>query len=98
MQNEILGRVVFASQYALETSNGRETWIDAINRVEAMHQRKFKEFDISDEITKAFDLVRDQRCVPSQRSVQFGGVAIEKNNMRIYNCTYSPCDRPRFFF
>ena len=97
MQNEILGRVVFASQYALETSAGRETWADAINRVEAMHQRRFKGFDISDKITRAFDLVRDQRCVPSQRSVQFGGVAIEKNNMRIYNCTYSPCDRPRFF-
>ena len=62
-----------------------------------MHQRRFKEFKISGEITKAFDLVRDQRCVPSQRSVQFGGPAIEKNNMRIYNCTYSPCDRPRFF-
>ena len=56
MQNEILGRVVFASQYALETSKGRETWIDAINRVEAMHQRKFADLEISDEITNAFDL------------------------------------------
>jgi ribonucleoside-diphosphate reductase alpha chain len=34
---------------------------------------------------------------PSQRSTQFAGVAIERNNMRMYNCTASYIDRVRFF-
>jgi ribonucleoside-diphosphate reductase alpha chain len=98
MQNEILGRVAFAAQYAKETPTGRETWADAVDRVKAMHLRKFKnDDDAKDAIEWAFNLVYDKRVFPSQRSMQFGGRAIERNNMRIYNCTYSACNRVRFF-
>lgn len=95
MQNKIMGDVVFASQYAKETPTGRESWEDAVSRVVEMHTRKYPH--LKDEIEDAFTLVKDKRVVPSQRSIQFGGRAIERNNMRIYNCTYSPVDRPRFF-
>lgn len=95
MQNKIMGDVVFASQYAKETPTGRESWTDAVNRVIDMHVKKYPH--LKDEIEDAFTLVKDKRVVPSQRSIQFGGRAIERNNMRIYNCTYSPVDRPRFF-
>ena len=95
MQNKIMGDVVFASQYAKETEEGRESWDDAVDRVIAMHSKKYP--DLQDEIEQAFDLVKQKRVVPSQRSIQFGGSAIERRNMRIYNCTYSPADRTRFF-
>lgn len=97
MQNHILGEVAFSAQYARPLANGegRETWIDAVERVEAMHLKRYPH--ISGEISEAFEMVRDKRVFPSQRSTQFGGKAIERNNMRIYNCTYSPCDRARFF-
>ena len=95
MQNQILGEVAFASQYAHPTLTGRESWEDALDRVADMHTRKYP--DQKDKIEWAFNLAKQKRIVPSQRSTQFGGAAIEQRNMRIYNCTYSPADRPRFF-
>lgn len=97
MQNDLLGAVAFAAQYArpLVGGGGRETWYQAACRVEAMHLKRYPQ--VVGETMSAFNLVRDQRVFPSQRSTQFGGRPIERNNMRIYNCTYSPCDRPRFF-
>ena len=95
MQNKIMGEVVFASQYAKETDEGRESWDDAVDRVIEMHVDKYPHLE--EEIIDAFKLVKQKRVVPSQRSIQFGGDAIKRRNMRIYNCTYSPVDRPRFF-
>lgn len=95
MQNELMGEVVFASQYAKQTESGRESWHDAVDRVVEMHVKKYPQLE--GEIKDAFQLVKDKRVVPSQRSMQFGGKAIQQRNMRIYNCTYSPVDRPRFF-
>ena len=97
MQNKILGDVSFAAQYAKSTKEGRESWEDAVNRVEHMHLKKYNKYKIDDEIKWAFNLVKQKRVFPSQRSIQFGGRAIELNNMRMFNCTFSPCDRTRFF-
>ena len=95
MQNDIMGRVAFAAQYARPTPKGRESWEEAIDRVASMHKEKYPEE--ADHIDWAFALVKQKRVVPSQRSTQFGGEAIKRRNMRIYNCTFSPVDRPRFF-
>ena len=85
MQNELMGEVVFASQYAKQTESGRESWHDAVDRVVDMHVSKYPQLE--EEIKNAFQLVKDKRVVPSQRSMQFGGKAIQQRNMRIYNCT-----------
>ena len=97
MQNDLLGRVAFSAQYArpLVGGGGRELWHHAVNRVEAMHLKRYPQ--VAGETMRAFKLVNEMRVFPSQRSTQFGGRPIERNNMRIYNCTFSPCDRPRFF-
>ena len=97
MQNDLLGQVAFSAQYArpLVGGGGRELWDHAVSRVEAMHLKRYPQ--VVGETMNAFKLVRQMRVFPSQRSTQFGGRPIERNNMRIYNCTYSPCDRPRFF-
>jgi ribonucleoside-triphosphate reductase len=94
-QNEIMGRVAFAAQYARPTPKGRESWEEAIDRVASMHKKKYPNEE--EQIDWAFSLVKEKRVVPSQRSTQFGGDAILRRNMRIYNCTFSPADRPRFF-
>lgn len=96
MNNEALGLVAFASQYSHETSEGRETPIQAMQRVKEMHLEFFKE-GVHDLINEAFEDVFEGRVYPSQRSTQFGGKAILDRNWRIYNCTASYCDRPRFF-
>jgi ribonucleoside-triphosphate reductase (thioredoxin) len=98
MQNKILGRVSFAAQYAKETKGGRESWVQAVDRVKAMHMHKFKhDEEAMEAIEWAFNFVYEKKVFASQRSMQFGGRAIIRNNMRIYNCTYSACNRIRFF-
>ncbi len=87
----------FISRYArfIPELSRRETWDEAVNRVRDMHLRKYPQ--ISDKINWAFELMREKRVLGSQRALQFGGPPVEKKNARLYNCTVSFCDRPRFF-
>jgi len=96
MNAEALALVAFAAQYSHETESGRETPTQAMQRVKNMHLQFFKE-EVHNHINEAFEDVFAKRVYPSQRSTQFGGKAILDRNMRIYNCTASYCDRPRFF-
>jgi len=96
-QNKLLGQVAFATQYSKIKADGkRELYHDAMNRVKEMHIKKFPL--LKQRIEQVFnDFVLKMKVFPSQRSTQFGGIAIERNNMRLYNCTASYCDRVRFF-
>lgn len=96
-QNSLLGKVAFATQYAHIKADGtREIYIDAMTRVKNMHQKKFPYLaNRIEDVFKTF--VNHGLVFPSQRSTQFAGVAIERNNMRMYNCTASYVDRVRFF-
>jgi ribonucleoside-triphosphate reductase len=50
-----------------------------------------------EEIWQAFDAVQARKVLPSMRSLQFGGAAIEANEARIYNCSFSHANRVAFF-
>jgi hypothetical protein len=65
MQNELMGEVVFASQYARQTEGGRESWSDAVDRVVEMHVEKYPQLE--DEIKDAFNLVKERCFQPGQR-------------------------------
>jgi len=84
---------IHASKYAryLPVLERRELYEETITRVEQMHHAKFPY--LNTEIKEAFDLVRDKRLLPSMRSMQFGGAAIEANNNRIFNCSFTLIDR-----
>jgi ribonucleoside-diphosphate reductase alpha chain len=43
---------------------------------------------LSKDIIRAYKQVHDLKVMPSMRSLQFGGEAINKNNARIYNCAF----------
>lgn len=88
---------IHASKYARHRPEygRREVFVETVNRVEAMHSRRFPE--MSEEIRWAFDLVRDKKVLPSMRSMQFGGEAILVNHNRIYNCSFSLIDRLEVF-
>jgi len=73
----------------------RETYEEAVGRVRDMHVRRYPKAE--EDIRWAFDQVVGKRCLPSMRSMQFGGAAIEKNHARMYNCTFGICDRIDFF-
>lgn len=88
---------IHPSKYAryLPELKRRETYEETVARVEAMHLRRFPE--VESDIRWAFDMVREKRVLPSMRSMQFGGPAIEANMNRMFNCTFSFVDRPKVF-
>jgi ribonucleoside-diphosphate reductase alpha chain len=60
-----------------------------------MHLDKFPK--LSRDIIKAYKQVHDLKVMPSMRSLQFGGEAITKNNVRLFNCAFSHISYPRIF-
>lgn len=94
-----LSTFIFTSKYARynEKLKRRETWDEAVDRLQKMHVNRFRKIDPKDleQIEWAFSLLRDKRVVPSMRSLQFGGKAIEAKNARIYNCCVRHIDSPR---
>lgn len=77
------------SKYArhLPHESRREVFHETVIRVRDMHRRKFAHVPGMDEdICWAFDRVLEKRLLPSMRSMQFAGPAIEQINNRIYNC------------
>jgi intein/homing endonuclease len=77
----------------------RETWKEQVKRVTDMHKDIYG--DKLDGIQEDFDLavnaLNKKLVLGSQRALQFGGPAILSKHARLYNCTVSYCDRPRFF-
>lgn len=95
-----IANYIHASKYARYQPSllRREVYEETVARVEAMHQRRYGDVPgMREEIAWAFGLVRSKRVLPSMRSMQFGGEAIEVNNNRIYNCSFSLVDRIRVF-
>ena len=89
------------SKYARynKEENRRENWDEQIQRVSSMHRTKYADIidTIQDELIKAEYAMKKKIVLGSQRALQFGGRAILEKNGRLYNCTSSYCDRPRFF-
>lgn len=92
-----LQEYTYYSRYARynEKKHRRETWGEAVDRVMDMHLKKYPE--AAEEIEWVRPLVKERRLLGSQRALQFGGEPILKKHARLYNCTFSYCDRIRFF-
>lgn len=89
-----------SSKYAryLPEMQRREVFDETVARDELMHLKRFAHIPgFREKIVGAFDLVRAKKVLPSMRSMQFGGAAIEANELRGYNCSASLIDRPRVF-
>jgi ribonucleoside-triphosphate reductase len=95
--NRLLSEIVAYRTYAkyLAPLNRRETLTDTINRNMIMHLDKFPK--LSRDIIKAYKQVHDLKVMPSMRSLQFGGEAIMRNNVRLFNCAFSHISYPRVF-
>lgn len=101
MSMQALQDYVFTSKYSryVPEKLRRETYEEAVDRVIDMHKRHFdaKGIDVSDFIEEARQGMYQRLVLGSQRAMQFGGDPILRKNARMYNCTTSYCDRPRFF-
>ena len=89
----------FAASYAryLPQERRRETPYESFARVIDMHRTKYAGIDIEDELAFCQAAMNDNLILGSQRALQFGGKPILRQHARLYNCTTSYCDRPRFF-
>lgn len=96
-ENEILSDIIVWSKYAkyIDSKQRRETWVELVNRNRKMHIDKFPQFENT--ISAAYDYVYDKKVLPSMRSLQFGGKAIEVNPVRLFNCSYLPIDHYKAF-
>lgn len=96
-----MSKFIFTSKYAgyIEEKKTRETWSENIANIKKMHLDKY--FYLSDEDKKeidwAFQMVEDKYTVPSMRSMQFKGKAVEAHNARIFNCSVRHIDSLRSF-
>ena len=93
LDKQILSDITVYTKYAkyLPNKERRETWEELVTRNMEMHKAKFPQIKESiEQIYKNFVFTR--KVLPSMRSLQFGGKAIELNNARIYNCAFLPVD------
>lgn len=94
----ILSDITVHMKYAryLPELQRRETWDELVDRNAAMHIKKYPQ--LQNEITEVYEkFVRTKKVLPSMRSMQFGGKAIEVNPARIFNCSYLPIDHTDAF-
>jgi ribonucleoside-diphosphate reductase alpha chain len=98
LENKILSDIVVYSKYAryMPDFKRRETWEELCWRNADMHMRKYPE--LAKDIYKIYnEYVIPKKVLPSMRSLQFGGRAIERNPSRIYNCAYLPIEHTDAF-
>lgn len=95
--NRLLSEIVAYRTYAkyLTALNRRESLEETLNRNLTMYLEKYPK--LSRDIIKAFKQVHDFNVMPSMRSLQFGGEAIFKNNVRLFNCSFANITYPRIF-
>lgn len=93
----LISEYVFKAKYARYNAREqrRETWGEAVARYIEMHRRRYP--DEQAQLDELQDALERREILPSMRGLQFGGAAVEEKHMRLYNCTTSHADRPRFF-
>lgn len=92
-ENEILSDIVTHMKYAkyIPEKSRRETWEELVQRNIDMHVKKYPHLE--GDINKVYkEFVLTKRVLPSMRSLQFAGKAVEVNNARIFNCAFLPVD------
>ena len=92
--------LVQISKYARfdESKKRREIWEESVlERMGPMLLRRYQGLGIDDELTAAIAAVARKEVLPSMRAMQFGGKAIEVNHARMFNCSFTLCDRPAVF-
>ena len=91
------------SRYArwIPEDNRRETWSETVDRYFSFmldHLFEKHAYEPSSKlIAELKQVVLDRNVMPSMRSVMTAGVALERDNVAGYNCSFVPVDSPRSF-
>ena len=97
LNQHILSDLIIYMKYAryLPMLQRRELWPEICERYAVMLADRYP--TLADDIRTQLHFVLSKKVLPSMRAMQFAGVAIERNNSRIYNCAYMPVDDIRAF-
>lgn len=87
--------VHYRTYAATKTGGTKENKEEMFSRVEAMHLKKYPMLE--KEVIEAFEAVKEGLALPSMRSCQFAGNAIEREATRIFNCSFLAIDSFRSF-
>lgn len=96
--NKILADVIHHMKYAkyIKEMQRRESFDETCLRNMDMHIEKYP--FLGEQIEKVYNRsVLTKKVLPAMRSMQFAGDAIKQNNVRIFNCSYAPCDSMKIF-
>ena len=90
ISNQILSEITVYMKYAkyLPEKQRRETYKETVDRNKQMHIDNFP--DLEEDIEDAYKYVYEKKVIPSMRSMQFAGMAIDINPSRMFNCSYLP--------
>ncbi len=99
---QMLAESKFFSGYSRwhDTRGAYETWNEAVERVMRLHRVKYagklgaELLALMDAAQRAYE---EKLVLGAQRALQFGGAQLLKHEAKIYNCSFSYADRPRFF-
>lgn len=100
---KVLSEIIIHMKYARVKENGKkETWEEIVERNLQMHLKHYKKVldknpELKQELINAYELVKQKIILPSMRSMQFAGKAIEQENARMYNCSYLPINSVKAF-
>lgn len=102
--SKILSDITVFNKYAkyIPELQRRETWEELVNRTKQMHLDKFKNLQKYDEfeimLNNMFEkFIKPKKILPSMRSLQFAGKPIERNESRMYNCSFLQINSPHDF-
>jgi len=98
---QILSDITVFTKYAkhIPELQRRETWNEIVDRNKQMHLAKFTHLgeEFLNQIEHAYQYVYSKQVVPSMRSLQFGGLPMEINNARGFNCSFQAIDHWKAF-
>ena len=88
---------IHKSRYArwIPEHNRRETWAETVYRY-VQFWRDREQITVK-EGQKLYDAIHSQAVMPSMRCMMTAGVALEKDNVAGFNCSYLHIDSPRSF-
>lgn len=89
-----ISEYIHHAKYAFQ---GAETYEETALRTRDMHIRRYPRME--QEICEVWaEFVLPQLVLPSMRSMQFGGPAIEYHHAKMYNCSFTLIDRVEAFY
>lgn len=106
-QSNALNDFIFQSKYARYNSvlGRKETFPESVDRIINMHlthldknyPKALIDPEFNNDFIEAFEAYKQGKVYGSQRALQFGGDPILKKHCKLFNCSFSYCDRLEVF-